>query len=612
MGKKSKKKSSSNKTARSAQVVRAAPTPSVDREGRMPEAEGRRFYALLDFLALIVVPRMQIEVPSLRWNPQGCAVNSIETRSIVMDYLLQHIEGISQEIESGQHDALFRRLVGRRMTTMEKSTIRSLRVHLSDDFFVVDHIPKKGSVLVQVGRMLRDIDKEELGPCYRKDDVHEPRVFLLRGLATPFGELCQRPAEHFASAHPDVEYDLPIALVNLTVIPYGGGLTYMTNLTPETQQHYSSPAAYAEGARIAVEAYQAAFSGGPDAPKIYTHLTDQDTAICRLASNAENSFQKNVQHRNMLRNDRFERDATSSANTSLRCAVMLWNPLNDTNDPRFAEYLTEAAFGPRPVLELREGFKRQVGQEILVADDDPCPFHRHMGKGTAFVDCCKQAHLETQPEVYFYNPLKEEEGEFVMETGTDPFNLFRLAVIDTCSVKVKVGLDHVSEIEERLDASDIFHATNHYKWNYLGYFPAVWKDMGMAVFGDVTLDPSSGELTSEGMTSERVTALIHAMSHICDGIPVEDASVVSTPFEKRKVDKEALARNVALVEDVFGVEASFRKDKKAFAGKKCAYCDSRVEEDLRRCPCKKIYYCSKEHQRLHWKTHKQDCSAKKK
>lgn len=73
------------------------------------------------------------------------------------------------------------------------------------------------------------------------------------------------------------------------------------------------------------------------------------------------------------------------------------------------------------------------------------------------------------------------------------------------------------------------------------------------------------------MTSERVKALIHAMVRICDGIPVLEANVVSTPFHKRKVDKEALARNIALVEDSFGVEASFRMDKKTLAGKRCAY-----------------------------------------
>ena len=484
------------------------------------------------------------------------------------------------------------------MKVLEKSSIRSWKVHVSDDFFVVA-LRRRGLFLFRLEEFC-DIDKmDEPGPCYRKEDVHEPRVFLIRGVATLMAELCNVPAEHFASTHPDIEYDLPIALVNLTIIPYGGGLRYMTNVSHHSQQHYSSPAAHAEGARVAVEAYQAAFSDAHGSPKLYTNFTDNDTDICRLTSDAENTFQKNIQHRNFLHAERFGRDTKSPTSTPFRCAMMLWNPMNDTNDPRFTEFLTDAAFGPRPLSRLREGFKRQVVQEILVNDDEPCPFHRYMGKADPFNTRCKQSCLENENEIYFYNPLKEEEGELVADTRTDPFKLFRLSVIDSCSVKVKVAPSHVPLIKERLDGSDLFLATNPYKWNYLGYFPAVLRDMGLAVFGDVSLD-ESGEFACEGMTSERVEALIHEMRHICDGIQVQDANVVSTPFQKKEPEKEALERNLELVDKSFGMEASFRIDKKAFSGKHCAYYDSTEEESLRRCPCRKIYYCSKGHQSLHW------------
>lgn len=604
--------------------------PLVDREGRMPEVEGRRFYALMDFLALIVVPRIRQEQPinkNLVWDPAGIAYNPIETRVIVVDYILQNIESISREIDSSRHDALFRRTTGRRMTALDKSDIRSWKLHVSDDFFVVDHIPRKGSVLVQVGRLLGTTDLENELAYIRKEDVHEPRVFLVRGLATPFGEMCRRLVDDFRTAHPDIQHgDLPIALLNTTIIPYKGGLTYATNLTTFSQQYYATPASYAEAARIAVEAYRAAFSNAAsdDAPRclLYTNLTEKDTAICRLASSAENAFRLNVAHVNMLREEKHVKDRDSPNNTAILVFMMVWTPLVDVNDVRFEDLLLEAGFAERPLSHLQEGYKRQITQEILVADDEPCPFHQRMLQGKSYKDCCKNAqHMNTRQKgsddigVCLFNPVGKEEAVFIEKEAAIKeiqfWKYLRISRLDTCSVKVKVSPLHVGLIKERLDSAAIFHATNPEKWNYLGYIPVVMNSMGMMVFGDVTLE-SNGLLTCEGMTSERVEALILAMRDVCDGIPVDHADVVSIPYHKKKPDKEALARNVALVNDCFGKEASFHVDKKTFSMKECAYCASREEEKLRRCACKHLYYCSKEHQRMHWKIHKLMCSAAKK
>jgi hypothetical protein len=127
----------------------------------MAERDGRRFYALLDFLAAIAVPRLQQEHRDhfssydLQWNPAGYQQNSAEKRVLVSDYILTNCEALATEVESGRHDRLFIATVGRRLTALDKTSIRGFCAHVEDDFYVVKHVPGQGSVFVQVG----EIDK---------------------------------------------------------------------------------------------------------------------------------------------------------------------------------------------------------------------------------------------------------------------------------------------------------------------------------------------------------------------------------------------------------------------------------------------------------------------
>eukprot|EP01084_Bolivina_argentea_P266790 452668_1 len=47
--------------------------------------------------------------------------------------------------------------------------------------------------------------------------------------------------------------------------------------------------------------------------------------------------------------------------------------------------------------------------------------------------------------------------------------------------------------------------------------------------------------------------------------------------------------------------------KNIAAAKQCSYCNSKKNNLLKCSKCQKAYYCSKKHQKLHWKIHKKDC-----
>lgn len=82
------------------------------------------------------------------------------------------------------------------------------------------------------------------------------------------------------------QHDLPIAIVNTTIVPFVGALSFLHAIGSSRPpfDYYQNLEDYAEATEIAVEAYRLAFSGAPGAPKIYTTLTDEDASICRHVS----------------------------------------------------------------------------------------------------------------------------------------------------------------------------------------------------------------------------------------------------------------------------------------------------------------------------------------
>ena len=102
-----------------------------------------------------------------------------------------------------------------------------------------------------------------------------------------------------------------------------------------------------------------------------------------------------------------------------------------------------------------------------------------------------------------------------------------------------------------------------------------------------------------------------------------DADLSAQPDHHVKFDIAALERNHATLQDGLGAAASLTVDKVANAGvnKHCAFCGETgvvgssynhagIQINLKRCACKAVYYCTKEHQKLHWREHKQACSAR--
>ena len=128
----------------------------VDVHGRMQEKHGRHFCKLLLLLAAITVPKLnaergQAKEQPLAWNDRDSSANSMETREIVMSYILREIDWLADEIE--KQTSLACQILGRRLTREDKNNIRSWKLHVKDDFFVLGHLPAQGTVMVQVGRL---------------------------------------------------------------------------------------------------------------------------------------------------------------------------------------------------------------------------------------------------------------------------------------------------------------------------------------------------------------------------------------------------------------------------------------------------------------------------
>ena len=131
---------------------------AVSRDGRMDERHGRRLYSLLEALAAMALPGLErerqithgVSYEPLRWNPVSFGLNTMGDRMLVCSYILRNIESLSLEIDSGRRDQWFRSVLGRRLSSDEKATIRTWKVHVDDDFFVIGHAPSKGAIFVQV------------------------------------------------------------------------------------------------------------------------------------------------------------------------------------------------------------------------------------------------------------------------------------------------------------------------------------------------------------------------------------------------------------------------------------------------------------------------------
>eukprot|EP00978_Attheya_sp_CCMP212_P001408 scaffold2972_cov48-Attheya_sp.AAC.2 len=636
----------------------------VDAEGRMHENQLWRFYGLLQVLAAMALPKLNAERASapgsekntapLQWNSSDLTANSADTVEMVMHYSLQEIDWLVDQVEKNATDrrnqAIIQQCLGRRMSKGEKEEIQSFQVHVKDDFFVLGHIPGKGAVLVQVGRLRH---QEPLPHNMIQDEYHEPRVFVVQGLVDSLSSLTAPIRAHFQKEHPSLlkkypEFEDSLCRVHTTLLPYNNGIIFMLTIGGPQTNHYSTPQDLAAAMDKAVDAYRQAFPDdslnsnskmNSSTSVALFHSLDpvKDESICRLTSRARNQNMLGVARRECPMRAELKKQAST---TPIKVTMRFWQPYQDTSHPRYDKMIEQATIGigdgednnSKPFL--LEGVRNMENEEVLVDDHDPCPFHRIFGEQcSSFADCCKSEYLRRVAKAtqnsnvmkmcLIYNPVGRAEAEkkeaLAVSTGENTIvlsALLRIGYPDKGVVKLKVSPPFTRIIKKRMDSCQRFHSSREYKWMYWGHMPLNMGEMGVMTFGDITLDPDTGVFEARDQTAERLTLLIAEMKYVCVDMFILEASLEMQPAYKMKPDPVAFEKNKALLQDGLhwvAVHASINKEINEGFVLKCGFCGTfeELEEDgspLLMCACKYIFYCCKKHQRRHWPDHKAECN----
>lgn len=171
-------------------------------------------------------------------------------------------------------------------------------------------------------------------------DYHEPRVFVVQGLSDPLASLVKPLVERFKEENRSIKEDLPdvdICLLHTALLPYSGGITYMTVISPGKTSHYASMLDMKNASNVAVDAAKRAFdvddnSGVP----FYRHFClNKDVHIRRLASDPLNFGHSNPN----LAQDPNTMIRKAPNDTCIRVAQMFWTPIADKNDPRYDTWM---------------------------------------------------------------------------------------------------------------------------------------------------------------------------------------------------------------------------------------------------------------------------------
>jgi hypothetical protein len=207
-------------------------------DGLLRESDGRRLYDLLGFLGAAVLPALnaaRLPKSPVAWNARDSTRNDTLTRMLVNKFVLAEISRLADEVDSGTHDALARKVLGRRLTATDKAEIRGLGVHVEDDFYVVGYVAD-GAILVQVpvAGAEEKSSKEFLQTLPPRQGVptaaEGPRVFVVRGLATPLEDLFAPIVEEAVQG--GASGGRRFARVHTVLMPFGSRITYMTTVTP--------------------------------------------------------------------------------------------------------------------------------------------------------------------------------------------------------------------------------------------------------------------------------------------------------------------------------------------------------------------------------------------
>jgi len=124
---------------------------------------------------------------------------------------------------------------------------------------------------------------------------------------------------------------------------------------------------------------------------------------------------KALLHKNRGNRDEHERKREKDTVSSHIVNIVVWSPVLSPADPSFREKIGETAYGDRPLAGgPTEGYKSMLKSEILVDENNLCPFHRKMDQGKTYGECCQKKYQNSKLEL-FYDPLEADEAAWFQD-----------------------------------------------------------------------------------------------------------------------------------------------------------------------------------------------------
>ena len=644
----------------------ATPTGSC-----MPERDGRSFYALMQVCSMVAVPRINAERRAsgsapLRWDDADMQANDMMTRSLVNAWILSHLDPLLAALApaaapGGAAAALGRDfaaklqfLLGRsRLLRADLDAIGAWKTHIDDDFCCVGFV-EDGAVFVQLPsppRPTGELQGDGGAWVLPRGQATEERVFIVRALSTPLGELLGPPM-----AQCPAQYDVPGLgfWVRTTLMPWAGRITYSTTLEQARQGVAVSAKAMQERMRQAQGAYARAVARRC----VYRALDD---AGLTMTLDATRVVEGNGRL-DWLRQQAAEKGGSVDEHAAgimgvsgaidenaFRVGQIYWSPNSKhASTPRWQAEIEYRVSDDRSraLADMDEGVKRTMTEDCDIADAEECMF---CYSGAAWASCCKGAHAQRGRQAarklndgllsYTWDPMPEEvamelarhqatlsarEIAFVNQLPAadprrrrlNPMARLRCSPLEMADIELKLpGAGEYEEFARRLCGSPLFFASSPVTFEYVSPGPIVIPH-GIATFGQIELFPRERTVQAHALTARRATALIGELRHMCQHLRIASPKLTVQPMYQAKLNREALDSNAALFGDALAdaveVVVDEQENRNIAGGRdRCSYCDKETgDKKMQRCGgCGSKWYCNAECQKKHWKLHKPECKA---
>ena len=459
----------------------------------------------------------------------------------------------------------------------------------------------------------------------RESVVHKPRVFVVQGLVgtLSYDGFLKPEIDRFREENPAIIKEFPnatVCLFSITLIPYNGGITYMSLLGSAKEHHYQNPKALADAVRTSIRVSDTVFEAcSQQSVVLYRSLNPEtDYSICRQVDHQSNIEIKELGTRYTLNaHEGIRNDSNTTKFTMVHQDY--WKPYQAHDDFRTESILKQVTNGPKPFIF--EGMSISVVRMMTSNDENACLFHNEMafGKFSEWKDCCKADFLRRKSKSERTNnkalitimnePLKEEESKIIVDkierlggidALDDPYfsmRYARIGYLDCGTVQMKILTEYVPRLTEAFHNNKTLHSIQQHKWYYIGHCPYNLPTMGIMIFAELNISPLTGILEGTAKTAHRLTAILIQMKKMCKefDIPIIDAKIEMQPSHKMKPDETMLKYNQELLQkDLETIIVSQTIDKRANEGirRQCAYCGVDRKKDganLMKCACKLVY-----------------------